>query len=108
VTKQEGELDWTATAAEVHNKVRGLQPWPLASTRLRGARYVLRRTAPLPETTTLPAGAVVRAERDAFVVACGNGTTLAILEIQPEGRRPMSAREFLAGHRPRAGDRLGT
>ena len=48
ITKAEGAIDWTEPAAVVHNKVRGLQPWPLASTHLAGERLVLRRTAPVP------------------------------------------------------------
>ena len=101
VTKTEGAIDWTDPADVVHNKVRGLQPWPLASTHLAGTRLVLRRTAPhagrnadlAPGTP----GTVVRAEGDEMIVACGGGTLLRVLEIQPEGRRTMTAREFLAG-----------
>ncbi len=126
ITKGEGAIDWTEPAAVVHNKVRGLQPWPLASTHLAGARLVLRRTAPLASgarsaiagadvpgtsapTDADPAprtGTVVRAEGDELIVACGGGTTLRILEIQPEGRRTMTAREFLAGRGAAEGARF--
>jgi methionyl-tRNA formyltransferase len=51
---------------------------------------------------------VLRAAGDDLVVACGEGTALRILEIQPEGRRTMTAREFLAGRRLTAVDRFGT
>jgi methionyl-tRNA formyltransferase len=116
ITKAEGRLDWNEPAAVVHNKVRGLQPWPLASTHLGGERLVLRRTSPLgplgvrsavgtlgvtgsPKvpTTDLTPGTVVRADGDELIVACGDGSALRVLEIQPEGRRTMTAREFLAG-----------
>jgi methionyl-tRNA formyltransferase len=53
-------------------------------------------------------GAVLRAAGDDLVVACGGGTALRILEIQPEGRRTMTAREFLAGRRLTTADRFGT
>ena len=98
ITKAEGTIDWTASAALVHNLVRGLQPWPLASTTLTGERIVLRRShvASLDTRDARP-GTIVRAHGDDLVVACGGGTALQILEIQPEGRRMMSAREFLSG-----------
>ena len=114
ITKDEGTIDWTLPAAVVHNRVRGLQPWPLASTRLAGERLVLRRTAPdlTPEQggnadLTRAPGTVLRAHGDELVVACGDGTALRVLEIQPEGRRTMSAREFLAGRGGIENARLG-
>ena len=105
ITKDEGIIDWTLPAAAVHNRVRGLQPWPLASTRLNGERVVLRRTTPLASGGTLP-GTVVRAHGDELVVACGDGTALQVLELQPEGRRTMTAREFLAGRGVTEGSRF--
>jgi methionyl-tRNA formyltransferase len=97
ITKEEGAIDWSATATAVHNKVRGLQPWPLASSHVAGHRCVLRRTAPLPGAPGAIPGTVVRAEGDELIVACGGDTALRVIEIQPEGRRTMTAREFLAG-----------
>lgn len=102
IVKEEGAVDWTERAPVVHNRVRGLQPWPLAWTRLDGERVVLRRTGPVSADDPaalagLAPGTVARAEGDELIVACGGGTLLRILEIQPEGRRTMSAREFLAG-----------
>ncbi len=132
ITKDEGVIDWNQPADAIHNLVRGLQPWPLASTHLNGARIVLRRTlgvrsanrpnpgvrsADRPDTgarardsalapgkgrsadlTPGRPGTVVHAAGDELIVACGGGTLLQILELQPEGRRTMTARDFLAGH----------
>jgi methionyl-tRNA formyltransferase len=97
ITKAEGTIEWHAPAGVVHNRVRGLQPWPLASATLGGERYVIRRSSPAAERVTPPPGTVIRARGDEIVVACGEGTALRVLEIQPEGRRTMTAREFLAG-----------
>jgi methionyl-tRNA formyltransferase len=98
VTKDEGSIDWTAPAGVIHNKVRGLQPWPLASTRLPPVRLLLRRTSPLGVRSDPGGpGTVVRAAGDELIVECGGGTLLRVLELQPEGRRTMTAREFLAG-----------
>jgi methionyl-tRNA formyltransferase len=107
ITKDEGAIDWAEPADVIHNKVRGLQPWPLAWTHLGGTRLVLRQTVPQP-TSGRPGvpGTVVRAEGDDLIVACGQETALRVLEIQPEGRRTMSAREFLAGRGAAEGARF--
>jgi methionyl-tRNA formyltransferase len=108
ITKAEGAVDWNEPAPGVHNRVRGLQPWPLASTLLAGGRLVIRRTLPIAlDTHDAAPGTIVRAYGDDLTVACGGGTALRILELQPEGRRTMSAREFLAGHGGLEGTQLG-
>jgi methionyl-tRNA formyltransferase len=106
LTRGDGRIDWTLPALGVHNLVRGLKPWPLAATRLGDTRLLVHRTAPLPEPSIDVPGTIVAAAADRFHVVCGGSTTLAILEIQPEGRRAMTAREFLAGHRVHPGDRF--
>jgi methionyl-tRNA formyltransferase len=107
ITKEEGPIDWSWPAAVINNRVRGLQPWPLASTTLSGRRYVLRRTA-IRDVVGSDPGVVLQARGDELVVACGGGTALQILEIQPEGKRTMTAREFLTGRGVTAGQRFGT
>jgi methionyl-tRNA formyltransferase len=111
IVKAEGTLDWRESAPVVHNRIRGLQPWPLASTTLAGQRYLIRRSAPVglgpePPSPIQEPGTILRARGDELVVACGDSTALRILDIQPEGRRTMSAREFLAGRGVREGDRF--
>src|SRR5262249_19156073 len=106
-------IDWSQPAAVIHNRVRGLQPWPLASTSLDGRRYVIRRSA-VPAIAIGRDGAgsepgrVLRAHGDELIVACGEGTALQILEIQPEGKRTMTTREFLAGRGAIEGALLGS
>jgi methionyl-tRNA formyltransferase len=102
ITRSEGTLDWTLPAAAIHDRVRGLQPWPLVSVRLDGHRYLLHRTAHDPQTAAAAPGAIVEAAGDRLVVATAHGT-LQILQLQPEGRRVLSSREFLAGYRIRPG-----
>jgi methionyl-tRNA formyltransferase len=106
VTKDEGVVAWTRTASAIHDQIRGLQPWPLASSRLGGARYVLRKSTVVDNFTDREPGVLTEAHGDVLSVACGEGSVLRLLEIQPEGRRPMSSREFLAGRRLAAGDRF--
>ena len=102
ITREEGTLDWALPAAAIHDRVRGLQPWPLVSARLDGHRYLLRRTAHDAQPVAAAPGAIVEAAGDRLVVATAHGT-LQILQLQPEGRRVLSSREFLAGYRIRPG-----
>ena len=102
IAREEGTLDWALPAAAIHDRVRGLQPWPLVSARLDGHRYLLHRTAHDPQSVAAAPGAIVEAAGDRLVVATAHGT-LQILQLQPEGRRVLSSREFLAGYRIRPG-----
>ena len=106
IERHEGTLDWTLPAARIHNLVRGLQPWPLVSVSLDGGRLLLRRTALTDEGTSAAPGTIVAAAGDTLAVVAGDGRVLRILELQPEGKRVMSARDFLAGRRVEAGMRL--
>ena len=98
ITKEEGPIDWSLPAQVIHNRVRALQPWPLASTTIEGKRIVIRRTrTESGQPHAAQPGTLIRARGDDLIVACGDGTALQILEIQPEGKRTMTAREFLSG-----------
>lgn len=107
LAKEEGRIDWHRPAAELHNQVRGLHPWPHAYTFLGGTRLILLRSRPDPGRTADAPGTIVEARGHDLCVAAGAGSMLRILEIQPEGRRSMSAQEFLAGHHDLVGRRLG-
>ena len=106
ITKAEGAVDWALPAERIHNLVRGLQPWPLVSGRLGGTRVLIHRTALTTAMSPDAAGTVVRADPDRFEVVAGDGHVLRLLSIQPEGRRAMSAREFLAGRHVAAGAKV--
>ena len=109
LTKDDGVIDWGKSAKAIHNQVRGLHPWPHAFSCLDDHRYLILRTAATESAavTMRPAtpvpGQVIEASGDRLVVATGLGTAIAVLEIQPEGKRPLPARAFLAGHRIRVG-----
>jgi methionyl-tRNA formyltransferase len=96
--KEDGAVDWSLPARAVHDRVRGLSPWPSAYTQLDGARIKLHRTRVCDEQRAhAEPGAVLRASRDLIEVACGTGS-LQLLELQLEGGRRLSAAEFCAGH----------
>lgn len=108
LTKDEGLINWSRPAHELHNHVRGMRPWPAAFTFLNGKRIVLHQARPSESTepaTGLP-GTVVAAAQ-AISVACGDGKLLDLLQLQPEGRRVMPAREFIAGHGRLTGQMFG-
>jgi methionyl-tRNA formyltransferase len=106
LTREDGLIDWNATAAHVHNQVRGLHPWPHAYTFLDGRRFIVHRTrsAAAARAHTAP-GTIVAAHGDDLLVEAGDAP-LAIVQIQAEGKRPMTVREFLAGHPLRVGARF--
>jgi methionyl-tRNA formyltransferase len=97
ITKAEGAIEWSLPAERIHNLVRGLQPWPLVSARIGDARVLLHRTALTSAASPDKPGTIVRAEADRFEIVAGDGRVLRLLAVQPEGRRAMTAREFLAG-----------
>jgi methionyl-tRNA formyltransferase len=112
LTKEEGLIDWSQSSSSIHNRVRGLHPWPHAYTFLAGARLIVlgtridhadlegpRRILEGPRRAEgSPPGTIVAVTREAIHVATGSREPLAIVELQAEGRRPMHVREFLAGH----------
>jgi len=105
--KADGHVRWQASATEIHNQIRGLHPWPHAFAELRGHRCLLLRSE-IAESVTgsradSPAGTVLDAHGDMLRVQTGTGS-VRILELQVEGRRPLTAREFLAGHALAPGD----
>jgi len=105
VTRADSPIDWSRPAKALHDQVRGLHPWPLATTALGGQRLIVVRSAAAPEGPEAAPGTVVEAAGDRLVIAAGSGA-LRLLELKPEGRRVMTAREFLAGHPVRVGARL--
>jgi methionyl-tRNA formyltransferase len=103
LTRDDGRIDWNWTAARIHNLIRGLHPWPHAVTFANGKRLILHRSRPADMATLkgsprLPAPGTIRdASGEHVRVATGDGA-LDLIELQAEGGRPMSARDFLAGH----------
>jgi methionyl-tRNA formyltransferase len=103
LTKDDGIVNWSWTADRLHNLIRGLHPWPHAFTFLHGRRIILLRSSRTSDTANAAPGEVIAAHGDELRVAAADGV-LQLTAIQVEGKRPMSPREFLAGHRIAAGD----
>jgi methionyl-tRNA formyltransferase len=108
--KSDGEVDWNQPAARIANQVRALRPWPGTFTQwLRPAppmRLILERVAAIAHAPSATVGTVTQVDRQAFVVATGDGA-LAIEQVRPAGKRVMDTAEFLRGHPVHLGDRFG-
>ena len=97
LTKEMAEIDWNASAAEIHNKVRGLNPWPVAKTLYRGKLLKVFAGRPHSGRAAGEAG-VLSSNNGRLFVSCGDCSEYEITELQLEGAKRMSAEEFLRGH----------
>ncbi len=108
--KEDGLINWTADAAAIERCVRGFQPWPNACTQHDTQRLIVwRATVELggfSPNAAVP-GEVISAHGDELVVQCGEGTLLRLLEVQQQGKRRLSARDFLNGTHLPVGEKLG-
>lgn len=102
--KEDGLVDFSRSAADIFNRIRGFQPWPGAYTNFRGKNLQIlkARTAPvaLPPTE-------LHIQSDQLLVGCGHNSSLELLEIQLEGKKRSSAADFVRGYHPRTGERIG-
>jgi methionyl-tRNA formyltransferase len=99
--KKDGIIDWSRPARDIHNQIRGLHPWPHAYADLNGERTILLRSQVETDQNAgrqVEPGTVLQADGDVLSIQTGKGV-LRLLELQREGRRSVSAREFLAGRR---------
>jgi methionyl-tRNA formyltransferase len=105
--KGTGRIDWSAPAARVHDHVRGMNPWPMAFTGLRGARVIVHRTKRVDGAVSRPTtpGEVVVADKSRVVVACGEGV-VELMRVQLEGRKAVTGAEWFVGRGVGEGDVL--
>jgi methionyl-tRNA formyltransferase len=103
--REDGWIDFSRTAQQIYDRWRGFQPWPGAHTVLRGKKLIVQKMC------VVGAGdgqaGVVRVDGDVLYVGCGGGGLIRLDEVQMEGKRRMSAAEFLRGNQARSGERLG-
>lgn len=97
LSKEMSPIDWNRSAQAISCQVRGLIPWPCASAELAGQRFKIYRTAPGQATEKAP-GTLLSAGKAGIEVACGDGKSLYITELQAEGGKRMAASVYLLGH----------
>ena len=103
LTREDGRMDFSRTAAELVNRWRGFQPWPGAFTTLRAKKLIVHRMAVVEVSS--PQGEL-RTGQDRLFAGCAN-STLELLEVQMEGKKRMLAGEFLRGFQGLSGERVG-
>lgn len=101
--KEDGQIDFHLTAREILNRLRGFQPWPGAYTTFRGKNLRLWAAQTVERTAT---AAEIMVESGHLFVGCAAGA-LELLEVQLEGKKRMPAADFIHGHQPRNGEKLG-
>ena len=90
-------IDFTKTARQVHNHVRGMNPWPVATMELQGRRFKVYETALLAETSKEAPGSVLGLTKTGLKMACGEGV-VEIRVLQAEGGKRMAAPDYFRGH----------
>jgi methionyl-tRNA formyltransferase len=106
--KDDGIIRWNSNAFLIERLVRGLQPWPNAFTDFRSRRLIIWNAEPLSLDVSVEPGTVVEARGDDLVVKSGDKTGLRLIEVQVEGSRRMSARDFLNGSQIQVGERFAS
>ncbi len=104
--KAHGFIDWSDPASEIHNRVRAFNPWPGTVTRFRGTVCKILKTKTSDSPTSTTTAGTILAGKGILSVACGDGTTLDVLEIQPENRKPVSGWDFANGARIAPGEKF--
>jgi methionyl-tRNA formyltransferase len=102
--KEDGRIDWSRSAQEIHNLIRGLQPWPGGHTTFRGGSLQIWKSRVRQEGTGLAPGCLFK---DAPLISCGGGTVLEVVEVQLEGRKRVPAQAFWNGLRLTDNEALG-
>lgn len=97
LTKEDGFIDWTAPAAQIHALVRGAQPWPAAQCGLHGEVCKVYETALVLGKADAPPGTIVAVHKDRVIVATGDGL-IAVLMLQPPGKKALAMGDYLRGH----------
>lgn len=105
--KSHGLIKWSDRAEVIDRAVRGFQPWPNAYTTFRSRGLTVWRSQPISTSQQTVPGEVVAVHGDDLVVSCGSQTALRLIEVQPEAKRKMLARDFINGLHVKVGDRLG-
>ena len=103
LNKETGHIDWSKSAVEIHNLIRGLNSWPVAWSMKDGKNYKFWRTKVENSNSDKASGTVVELRKNSFCLATGEGL-LEVLEIQPPSKKRMSAGDLLRGHGVAVGD----
>jgi methionyl-tRNA formyltransferase len=109
IKREEEKIDWSKTGEEIYNHIRGMNPWPVAYTSLSDSVMKLWWATKVKSMKKDNPGEIIAIEEDGFVISTGNDTAIKVLELQPSGKKKMTAGQFLrgAGSYLKVGDRIG-
>jgi methionyl-tRNA formyltransferase len=102
--KEDGKIDFSRSAFEILNRMRGFQPWPGAYTTFRGKNLQVWKAAVIDRSL---APSELKVEDDRLLIGCGAGSAIKLLELQLEGKKRTTASDFIRGYRPLPGEKLG-
>jgi methionyl-tRNA formyltransferase len=105
--KEDGRIDWFLPAPKIYNRIRGLQPWPGAFTKFRGATCRIWGKPLRPVAAGGAPGIILPTQEDGLLVICGGATVLHVEHIQLEGRNRITDREFMNGAKIVPGEKFG-
>ena len=97
IQREQEKVDWTQSGEAIYNHIRGLNPWPVAYTLLKGTVLKIWQSKKILNENKAAPGTVVNIEDDGIVIATGNETAIKITELQPSGKKRMSAEQYLRG-----------
>ena len=92
------DIDWTKSAQKIHNQVRGLHPWPVATTEIGGTFFKIHQTVLVAGTTDKQPGTPVAMTKTGLQMACGDGSLIEIRQLQAQGGKRMAAPDYFRGH----------
>lgn len=97
IKREQEKIDWSQTGETIYNHIRGLNPWPGAYTTLQSNVLKIWQSEKIPLQVKEAPGTIVKLEEDGFIVATGNQTFIKVTELQPSGKKKMTAGQFLRG-----------
>lgn len=98
LSRELSPIDWSRSALEIHNQIRGLVPWPATTMELKGTKFKVFASLLTGETVEQPGGTVLGADKKGIRMVCGDGEVLCITEVQAPGKKRMKAVDYLRGH----------
>ncbi len=91
-------IDWSRSARQIIDQVRGLNPWPIATTVLQGKQFKIYEVHPTEKTTDRAPGTPLALSKKGLEIACGDGQVVTVCRLQAEGGKQMAAADYFRGH----------
>jgi methionyl-tRNA formyltransferase len=107
IKRAQEKIDWSQTGNDIYNHIRGMHPWPVAYTTLQNEVVKIWWGEKLEQTNTSNPGIVTQIDEDGIVISTGDQISIKIKELQPSGKKRMTAEQYLRGATIKIGDKLG-